>query len=109
MVGIIDTVQMSPIDSAQTHGTGFTGGIYFIACEVEGMQLPAGFAYTGHLCMGSGIVKQGYTIGRSCHYFAILGDNCSEGTSSVFHTFCREADGLAHHLLVLFCDDHRLY
>ena len=62
VVGIINGVEVCPINGTQTHRAGLARGVYHAAFKTESAQLACGLAYAVYLGMGCGVVIKGYAV-----------------------------------------------
>ena len=96
VVGIVDLVEVRPVDRSQAHRARLAGGIDFASGEVERMQLVAGFPDDGDLRMGCRVVVDGHAIASLGDDFAIAGNDSAERTAAVAHTVGGELDRPPH-------------
>ena len=101
VVGIIDSVEVRPIDGTQAHRTRFARGINLAPLQVECLQGTSCLTNGIHLGMGGRVVVDGDAIGSLSHDDSVLGDDCPERTTSILHTILGERNGSTHQFF--FC------
>ena len=62
IIGIIDMIKMSPINSTKAHGTWFARRVDFISLKIESTQRMSSFTDTIHFCMGCWVVVNSHAI-----------------------------------------------
>ena len=96
VVGIVDVVEMSPVNGSKTHWARLARGVDVASAEVEGAKAACCLAYAVYLGMCCWVVVDGYAVGCFGYNLVAFGYHGAEGTASVAHTLFRETNGAAH-------------
>lgn len=100
-VGIVDALNAGPIDGAQAHRAGLTGGVYLTPLEVEVAHGCTGCTNGAHLGVGCGVVEQRNAVGTSGHNLTVAHDDSTKGAATSGHTLFGEFDGHTHKFVLV--------
>ena len=104
VVTIEDTADAGPVDGSETHGARLAGGVDGASREVERAQTPAGFADGVYLSMCRRVEIDGDAVATAGDDLAVLDNDRPERPAAMSHALVGQTNGLAHELLVLFCN-----
>ena len=86
IIGIIDSVEMCPVDSTQAHWAWLARGINLATFEIEGFQLETSLAHAVHLGMSRRVEVDGYAVGSLSNDDTILGNDSTKRSATGLYT-----------------------
>ena len=96
VVGVVDVIQMGPVDGTQTHGARLARSVNLASAQVERAQPQGGRADGAHLGVGRGVGVQGHHVGRLGHDDPAAGYHGTKGAAALAHAVLAQGDGAAH-------------
>ena len=103
VIGIIDMVEMGPINGTQTHRTGLTRCIDLTTCQIKRTQLPACLTNGIYLGMGSRILVDGDAIRALSYNLSVTCDHSSKRATTMTNAFLTQSNSSAHQFFLCHC------